>query len=117
MFNANAFGLTKVAGLSLIRAGGPQYGQQGALKLNAEQGPVQNIQISNVDIDSSTFSGIHLAGGNTIDTVSFNTVNITNPGGCGILAQAHGSADLTGVAISGAGSQICNEQGFNFIMH
>jgi hypothetical protein len=115
MFNANAFGATKVAGLSLIRAGGPQYGQQGALKLNAEQGPVQNIQISNVDIDSSTFSGLHFAGGNTIDTVSFTTVNITNPGGCGILAQVPGAADMAGVVVTGAGSGLCNEQGFNFI--
>jgi len=87
MFNANAFTATKVTGVSLLRAGGPQYGEQGALKLNPEQGPVQNIQISNVDIDSATYSALQFAAGNTIDTVSVAGVNITKAGGCGLLAQ------------------------------
>jgi len=115
MFNANAFSATKVTGVSLIRAGGPQYGQQGALKLNSEQGPVQNIQISNIDIDSSTFAGVHFAGANTIDTVSLDHVNVTNPGGCGILAQGLGAADMSNVVVTGAGAGLCNEKGFNFI--
>jgi hypothetical protein len=115
MFNANAFTATKVSGVSLLRAGGPQYGEQGALKLNSELGAVQNIQISNVDIDSATYSAVQFAGGNTIDTVSLAGVNITKPGGCGLLAQTGGSADMANVAVSGAGSALCNEKGFNFI--
>ena len=115
MFNSNAFTTTKVTGVSLLRAGGPQYGEQGALKLNPEQGPVQNIQISNVDIDSSTYSAVQFAAGNTIDTVSLSGVNITKPGGCGLLAQGTGSADMSTVVVSGAGSGLCNEKGFNFI--
>ena len=114
MFNSNAFGATKVTGVSLIRTGGPQYGEQGALKLNAEQGPIKNIAISNVDIDSSTFSSLQFAGKNTIDTVSVDKVKITG-GGCGLLAQAGGAADMSNVTISGAGSAVCNEKGFNFI--
>jgi hypothetical protein len=115
MFNANAFSTTKITGVTLLRAGGPMYGQQGALKLNAEQGPVQNIQIMNLDIDASTYSGIHLAGANTIDTVSFANVNITSPGGCALLAQGTGAANATNVVVTGAGSGLCNEKGFNFI--
>jgi len=115
MFNANPFGATKISGVSLIRAGGPMYAQQGAFKVNADQGPVQNIQVSNVDIDSSTYSGIHLAGRSTVDTVSFANVNITNPGGCGILAQLTGSADASYVVVAGASSGLCNEKAFNFI--
>ncbi|HEY1533845.1 MAG TPA: right-handed parallel beta-helix repeat-containing protein, partial [Polyangiaceae bacterium] len=115
MFNSNAFTATKVTGVSLLRAGGPQYGEQGALKLNPEQGPIQNIQISNVDIDSATYSAVQFAAGNTIDTVSLAGVNITKPGGCGLLAQGGGAADVSNVVISGAGSALCNEKGFNFI--
>jgi len=115
MFNANAFGVTKISGISFIRAGGPMFAQQGAFKLQADQGPVQNIQVSNVDIDSSTYSGIHLAGRNTIDTVSFANVNITSPGGCGILAQSGGSADASYVVVTGATSGLCNSAGFTFI--
>jgi len=115
MFNSNAFTATKVSGVSLIRAGGPQYGEQGALKLDPEQGPVQNVQISNVDIDSATYSAVQFAAGNTIDTVSLAGVNITKPGGCGLLAQGGGAADMSNVVVSGAGSGLCNEKGFNFI--
>jgi len=115
MFNANAFGATKISGLTLTRAGGPMYGQQGALKLNAEQGAVQNIQVSNLDVDSSTYSGVQLAGGNTIDTVSFTNVNVTSPGGCGVLAQVTGAANASNVVVTGTSSGLCNEKGFNFI--
>ena len=116
-FDSNAFGTTNVTGVTFTRAGGPMFAQQGALKLSSDQGPVQNIQISNVDIDSSTFSGIHLAGRNTIDTVSFTGINVTSPGGCGILAQTTGAADATNVVVTGAGSGLCNERAFNFIKH
>jgi len=115
MFNANAFGTTKISGVSLIRVGGPMYGQQGAFKVNADQGPVQNVQVSNVDIDSPTYSGIQLAGRSTIDTMSFANVNITSPGGCGILAQLAGSADTSYVVVTGASSGLCNTGGFTFI--
>ncbi|HET6279770.1 MAG TPA: glycosyl hydrolase family 28-related protein, partial [Polyangia bacterium] len=115
MFDAAGFGTTRIAGLTLTRAGGPMYGQQGAIKLNAEQGAVQNIQLSNIDIDSPTYSAIHLGGGNTIDTVSLSSVTIRNPGGCGILAQTGGAADASNVVVTGTGSGLCNEKGFNFI--
>ncbi|HEX3694139.1 MAG TPA: hypothetical protein VH374_02025 [Polyangia bacterium] len=115
MFDANAFTTTTISGITLTRAGGPMYAQQGALKVNAEQGPVQNVQISNVDIDSPTFSGVHLAGGNTIDTLSFTGVSITNPGACGILAQSTGAANASNVVVTGTGSGLCNEKGFSFI--
>jgi hypothetical protein len=113
MFDSNAFGDTKVTGVTLIRTGGPQYGEQGALKLNAEQQPIQHITVSDVDIQDSTFSGVHLAGKN-IDAVSFSNVKISG-GGCGILAQGPGAADMANVTVSGAGSPLCNEKGFNFI--
>ena len=115
MFNSNAFGTTKITGVTLTRAGGPMYAQQGALKLNPEQGPVQNIQISNLDIEAPTFSGIQLGGGNTVDTVSFSGVNISSPGACAILAQGTGAADANNIVVTGAGSGLCNEKGFNFI--
>jgi hypothetical protein len=115
MFDANAFAATKISGLTLTRVGGPMYGQQGAIKLNAEQGPVQNIQISDVDIDAPTYSGLQVAGGNTVDTVSFTNVKITNPGGCGILAQGPGAANASNVVVMGTSSGLCNEKGFNFI--
>ena len=114
MFNSNPFGATQVTGLTLIRAGGPQYGEQGAFRLNAEQGPIKNIQVSNVDIEASTFSSMQFSGKNAIDTVSFSNVKITG-GGCGLLAQNQGAADMSNVTVTGAGSPLCNEKGFNFI--
>lgn len=114
MFDAVPFGTTKVTGVTLTRTGGPMYGEQGAIKLNSEQGDLQNIQVSNLDIDSSTFSSIHFAGMAAINTVSFSNVKITG-GGCGILAQTNGAADMANVSVTGAGSAMCNEKGFNFI--
>lgn len=114
MFDAVPFTATKVSGVTLSRTGGPMYGEQGAIKLNSEQGDLQNIQVSNVDIDSSTFSSIHFAGNAAINTVSFSNVKITG-GGCGILAQNNGAADMANVSVTGAASAMCNEKGFNFI--
>ena len=114
MFDSNAFGATKVTGVTLIRTGGPQYGEQGAFKVNAEQQAVQHLTVSNLDISDSTFSGLHFAGMNTIDTVSFSNVKISG-GGCGLLAQGQGAADMSNVALTGTGTPVCNEKGFNFI--
>ncbi len=113
MFDSNAFGATKVSGVTLIRTGGPQYGEQGAFKLNAEQQPIQHITVSDLDIQDSTFSSLQFAGQN-IDTVSFTNVKISG-GGCGILAQGPGAADMATVTVTGASAGLCNEKGFNFI--
>ena len=113
MFDSTAFGAVKVSGVTLIRTGGPQYGEQGAFKINAEQQPVQHITVSDLDIQDSTFSSLHFAGKN-IDTTSFTNVKISG-GGCGLLAQGPGAADMASVVISGAGAAVCNEKGFNFI--
>jgi len=52
--------------------------------------PFRNVQVSKSDIESCDLQWHPLRRQNTVDTVSFSSVNITNPGGCGILGSGPG---------------------------
>jgi hypothetical protein len=74
-------GDTEVARNTLIRAGAWSYGQeQGAFKIHADQGPVQNIHVTDLDIVSPTYFGVHVQGTNAISSVYINNATISDPG-------------------------------------
>jgi hypothetical protein len=81
-FNALTFtGNTQILSNTLIRAGAWAYSQaQGALKIHADQGPVQNVTVSDLDIQDATYYAIHVQGTNSIGGVSISNVNVSNPG-------------------------------------
>jgi hypothetical protein len=105
-FNSHPFaGNTSLSNNTLIRAGGSAYDQaQGALKLHAEQGTIQNIQITGMDILDSTHSAIHFQGESTINTVYIDGVNVDGAGNAFFLNWgANGAADAANVVVQNAG--------------
>jgi hypothetical protein len=91
---------------TLIRTGGNAYDQpHGAIKMHADQGPIQNIQINDVDLLDSSNSGFHFQGDELIDTVYIDGVNIATAGGAAFLLGngANGAADAANVVVTGAG--------------
>lgn len=103
-FNSHAFtGTALIQRNTLIRAGGPAYNdEQGAFKLQAAEGPLQNVKVSDLDILDPTYSGIHIQGGNYIDTVYFDTVKIDGAGTSAIrlTRDANGAADASNVVVA-----------------
>lgn len=74
LFDPHPFtGMSYGRNLTIIRGGGLMYNQQmGAVRLFADQGPVDNLSLENISIIDSTYSGLQLAGGN------FNNVHLKN---------------------------------------
>jgi hypothetical protein len=107
-FDSQPFtGMIQVSRTSLIRAGGRAYGEaQGALKLHADQGPLQHVQISDVDIVEPTYSGIQFQGNSSMDSVWFDGVRIQRAGTVGIhvVSSANGACDLSNVVVTDAAS-------------
>jgi hypothetical protein len=94
-FNSNPFeGTTIVQHNSLIRAGGPMFhNEHGALKIWADQGEISGLVVSDLLIDSSTFSGIELEGSYPITSAVFDHIDVKNPGNWGILLRSNISGD------------------------
>lgn len=117
-FNAQPFtGTTEVNRNTLLRAGGNAYNHtHGALKFHADQGPVGNIKVNDLDIIDPTNSGVHVEGGNVIDKVWLNTVTITNPGQASFYLNAgsQGALDAVAVVASGGSPGVVNESGGKF---
>lgn len=108
-FDAHPFGgTTTVQRVSLIRAGGPMWGQEhGALKIQAAKGPVEGLAIADVLIESPTFSGIQLAGPGEVRAASFERVEVRTPGAAGILVTgARGAASFADVVVEPAGAAL-----------
>jgi hypothetical protein len=106
-FDSHPFaGTTSVQRVSLIRAGGPMWGQQhGALKVQAAKGPVAGLQVSDLVIEGATFSGIQLQGPSDISAAAFSQIHIYAPGAAGItLTDARGSATFSQVSVDAAGA-------------
>lgn len=107
-FDAHAFaGTTTVQRVSLIRAGGPMWGQKhGALKILAVKGPIPGIVVKDLLIDGPTFSGIQLQGPFALEFASFEQIKIANAGSAGIsITTARGEATFADVTIEPEGSR------------
>ncbi len=116
-FQSNAFGgTTTVARDTILRAGGAMYGKTwGSLTISGAQAaaPITGIQVQEVDIEDSTFSGIFVIGPkDPITGLTFDSVTITNPGTYGIQVDpsAMGSANASNVVVNGAASGGLNNQ-------
>lgn len=117
-FDSHAYGgMNRIDRTTLIRAGGRAYNQdQGALKLHAAQGPVQHLTVTNLDIIDSTYAAVHVQGGNVIDNVWLNGVNIQNSGSNSfrVDGNAVGALDAVNVVATGGSTQVSYGNGHNF---
>jgi hypothetical protein len=89
---------------SLVRAGGPHYGQEiGALRIFADQLPISGVHVGNMLIDEPTFSGIQFAGAQQSTAIALQTIEVRNPGtvGIAITSEAQGTAQADGVVVQG----------------
>ena len=99
-------GMTQILRNSLIRAGGPAYGEeQGAIKFYAAEAAMTGFLVQDLTIQDATFSGIHLQGGHRIDNLRFQNVAIDAPGTSGIRVNwdANGVATASGVVVTRGG--------------
>jgi hypothetical protein len=117
-FNAMGFtGNTQIQRDTLIRAGAWDYNQpHGALKLNADQGPIQNVNISDIDIVDPTYYGIHVQGGNPSTNVTINNVTISSPGSGAFLLNggANGWMNVSGITATGSPVGVQDDTGGAF---
>ncbi|HEY0707836.1 MAG TPA: glycosyl hydrolase family 28-related protein [Polyangia bacterium] len=98
-------GTTVVQRNTLLRAGGPHYGQEfGALRIFADQSAIAGIQIRDIQIDSPTFSGIHFGGAHSANGISLDNIQVNNYGTLGlwITAEARGNVSANNVTVTGA---------------
>jgi hypothetical protein len=105
-FDSHPFeGTTTVQRVSLIRAGGPMWGQEhGALKVLAAKGPVTGLVASDLVIESPTFSGIQVQGPAAVRAAAFERIQIIRPGSAGILiAGTQGAASFVQVSVESPG--------------
>jgi hypothetical protein len=110
-------GTTKIERNSLIRAGGYAYGQeQGAFKLHADQAPIHNIVINDLDIVSPTFSGIHVQGTDYMDSIWFTGVNIYRPGSAAFFLNwgSNGAMDVVNATVTDAPSGVRDDSDGHF---
>jgi hypothetical protein len=101
-------GTTTVQRNSLFRAGGRMFNQDhGALKVRALQGPVEQIVVRDILIESPSFSGIELEGSNPITAAIFENVQIRLPGTWGIVIRSNvvGDVTFTNVLVSQPGKE------------
>ncbi|MBN2388575.1 MAG: hypothetical protein JXB85_16280 [Anaerolineales bacterium] len=107
-FNANPFdGVTVLQSNALIRAGGPMFhDEHGALKIWAAQGEISGLLVSDLLIDSPTFSGIELEGSYPITHASFDHIEVRQPGTWGILFHSNtaGEVAFSFVVVSNPGA-------------
>jgi hypothetical protein len=110
-FGATAFGgTTSVLRDDVVRAGGDMFGiQWGAVTVAGTQkvGPITGVTIGNVNIKSSTFSGIFFTGPNdAISNLVLDTVAIAQPGTYGIEADPSTTGIMTAsnVVVTGPGA-------------
>ena len=99
-------GMTQIVRNSLIRAGGPAYGQeQGAIKFHADEAAMGGFLVRDLTIQEATFSGIHLQGGHRIDNLRFENIAVNAPGTSGIRVNhdANGAAVAHGLVVTRGG--------------
>jgi hypothetical protein len=101
-------GTTSILRTTLTRAGGPFGGNNGALVVEPRQAPLAagNILVQDLNIENSTFSGIHFKGPFAMSNVSLTDIAVSGAGAWGIQvdAKANGSAKMTGIVVNNPGS-------------
>jgi hypothetical protein len=113
-------GTTLVERNTLTRAGGPHYGySHGAFKVFSDFNAVTGVQVSDLDIEDSTFMGIHFEGTQAVSNISFANVQINGYGMMGIwvTSNAHGTVQADNVVVTGPldkGLQNDDPSGFTF---
>jgi hypothetical protein len=111
-------GTTLVQRNTIVRGGGPHYGQEfAALRFFADQAPVSGIQVEDVLIDAPTFSGIQFSGSQLVSGVTLNRITIRDytTNGIWITSEAHGSTSASDVGVSGPpGSGLKNDASDTF---
>jgi hypothetical protein len=117
-FDSHAFGgLTTVARNSLIRAGGTAYGyDQGAFRIYAQQGPVDNIRVVDLDIIDATHSAIQIQGPDYVGNTTFEDVRVQNPGASlfFLTADSKGAMDALGIVYEGSAPAFDTQDGSLF---
>jgi len=105
-------GTTTIQRNSLIRAGGPMWGNPyGALMIRAEQQDIANLVIRDIDIQDATYSGIEFSGPKTMSNVTLDKININGAGKYGVYAtgDARGSVTFTNFTLKdAAGGEVNN---------
>jgi len=89
---------------TLVRAGGPHYGQEiGALRIFADQLPISGVHVGTMLIDEPTFSGIQFAGSQPSTAIALQAIEVRNAGtvGISITVEAQGAARADDVVVEG----------------
>lgn len=110
-------GMTHVDRNSLIRAGGSAYNEEhGAFKLHSDEGPLQNVTVTDLEIIDPTHAGIHVQGPGNIDSVWFDKVKITHPrtSAFRLTASATGAMDAANVAATSSPVGVADESNGKF---
>ena len=104
-FGSHPFaGTTTVQRTTLVRAGGPMWRQQhGALKIQAAKGPVTGLLVRDIEIDSPTYSGIHIQGPGPVSAASFEQISVDRPGTWGVYVTNKGAATFRAVVVARPG--------------
>jgi hypothetical protein len=113
-------GTTVLQRNTLVRAGGPHYGQEfGALRVFADQSPISGIQIRDIQIESPTYAGIHFGGAQAATGISLDTIQVSNYGTVGIwiAAEARGNISANNIVVAGAANKGAqNDARNNFVL-
>ena len=110
-------GTTEVARNTLIRAGAWAYNQeQGAFKIHADQSSIQNIVVTDLDVQSPTYYAVHVQGGNSINGVTLSNVTVSNPGSGVFFLNwgANGSMNVDHVSATGSPLGVRDDTGGAF---
>jgi hypothetical protein len=110
-------GATQVTRNTLIRAGAFAFGQeQGALKMHADEGSVENLVIADLDIVNPTFYGVHVQGQNSIGSVWLGRVNVSDPGSGAFFLNwgSRGAMNADDVVATGSPRGVRDDSGGNF---
>lgn len=105
LFDAHPFaGTTTVERVTLVRAGGRMWNQQhGALKIDANQGPIPGLVLRDIQIESATFAGLHIQGNAPIPAARVSDIAIDGAGTWGVyIGSMAGEGIFTRVSVDGA---------------
>ncbi len=110
-FDSHPFGgTTTIARDTVLRSGGSMFGTSwGAVTVSGHDpaSPITGVQITDVDIQDATYSGLFFTGpADAIDAVALTNVTITGAGtyGLAVDSTASGSATASGVVVADAGT-------------
>lgn len=105
-FDSHPFsGTTRVDRNTLIRAGGWTYNQEhGALKFHADAGPISGVRVTDLDVVSPTYFGVHVQGQNQVSDVVLSNVRVSSPGSGVFFLNWGARGSLTAQTLVATGS-------------